>query len=474
MLRRDVRAPALAVLAWTLLLGVLFAVQYLSDRQSTESMMLQTARSIFQQIVLTREWNAQHGGVYVPVTQETAPNPYLPGEGRTVTTHDGLTLTRVNHAFMTRQIAEVAARRDGLNLHLTSLNPLRPENSPAVWEARALADFENGETEAHNIGETPAGPVFRYMAPLFVNESCLPCHAKQGDAVGEVRGGISITLPAGHFLAAQSAALGGTAGLYCLIWLVGATCTGVGTATILAGKAKAEAANRAKTTFLAILSHELRTPLNGVLGMLDILGSTRLDTEQRSLVDDARDAAVDMNSQVQELLELAGLENGQGMLHVTRFHPARTVEEAVAPMSQTARAKGLDFALLPAADLPQELLGDGSRFGRIVAILTDNAVKFTASGGVTVSIKAANAVDGSCCLAVAVTDTGHGIEDDCLSSVFEPFFQVEDVLTRRKPGLGAGLTIARKHAELLGASLTCRSIPGQGSTFTITAPFRLV
>lgn len=437
-------------------------------------MMLQAARSIFQQIVLTREWNAQHGGVYVPVTQETTPNPYLPGEGRTVVTRDGLTLTRVNPAFMTRQISEVAARREGITLHLTSLNPLRPENTPSIWEARALADFETGSVEAHGVEKGVDGPVFRYMAPLPVTESCLPCHARQGYKTGEVRGGISVNLPATHYLAAQSAAIGGAAGLYALIWLVGATCTGVGTATILAGKTKAEAANRAKTTFLAILSHELRTPLNGVLGMLDILGSTRLDEEQRSLMDDARTAALAMNAQVQELLELAGLESGQATPQVTRFHPARTVEKAVAPLAREARAKGLDFALLPAADLPPELLGDGERLGRIVAVLTDNAVKFTASGSVTVSVTAADAANGSCRLAVAVADTGRGIEDDRLSAVFEPFFQAEEVLTRRKPGLGAGLTIARKHAELLGASLTCRSIPGQGSTFTITAPFRLM
>ncbi|WP_148208451.1 c-type heme family protein [Solidesulfovibrio magneticus] len=474
MVRREVRIPALAVLAWTLLLGLLFTIQYLSDRQSAEAMMLQAARGIFQQIVLTREWNAQHGGVYVPVTPNSQPNPYLPDERRTVTTLDGLTLTRVNPAFMTRQIAEAAAQRDGLGLHLTSLNPLRPENSPTSWEARALADFESGDTEAHNIGATPAGPVFRYMAPLFVTESCLPCHAKQGYAVGEVRGGISVTLPAGHFLAAQSAAVGGTAGLYTLIWLVGATCTGVGTATILAGKAKAEAANQAKTTFLSILSHELRTPLNGVLGMLEILGSTRLNEEQRSLTGDARAAALAMNAQVQELLELAGLENGQGMLHMTRFAPVKTVEEAVAPLAQAARDKGLAFELLTAADLPRELLGDGERLGRIVTILTDNAVKFTATGGIKVAVSAAAAADGSCRLSVAVADTGHGIEDDRLDAVFEPFYQAENVLTRCKPGLGAGLTIARKHAELLGASLACRSTPGLGSTFTITAPFRLV
>jgi signal transduction histidine kinase len=473
MARRDVCIPCLAVLAWTLLLGVLFGIQYTSERQSTQTMMVQAAKGIFQQVVLTREWNTQYGGVYVPVAGDSQPNPYLPDDRRTLTTTDGQMLARVNPAFMTRQISEIAARRDGVNLRITSLNPLRPENAPTPWEARALADFEEDKPEVQGIEATASGPVFRYMAPLEVTEACLPCHAKQGYKLGEVRGGISISLPAGHFLAAQSAAIGGTAGLYALIWLVGGVCTGLGTATILDGKTKAEAANRAKTTFLAILSHELRTPLNGVLGMLEILSATPLDDEQHSLVDDAQSAALAMNAQVQELLELAGLESGQVVLQNTRFCPVQVIEEALAPQAQAARCKGLAFALYPAPDLPAELFGDGVRLGRIVAIVADNAVKFTASGRVTVTVSAGCAA-GACRLTVVVADTGCGIDPERLSAIFEPFFQVEDVLTRRKPGLGAGLTIARKHADILGATLTCHSLPGRGATFTITAPFRQV
>ena len=471
MPRRDSHIVLLAVLAWTTLLGILFAIQYRSDRQSTLTMMLQAARGIFQQIVVTREWSAGHGGVYVPVTGETRPNPYLPAENRSLTTTDGRQLAWINPAFMTRQISEVAGKRDGVGLHISSLKPLRPENAPTVWETRALWDFEEDIPEVYALDQPPDGPVFRYMAPLPVTESCLSCHACQGYQLGEVRGGISVNLPAGYFIAAQSAALGGTAGLYTLIWLVGAISTGVGTATILSGKTRAEAASRAKSAFMAILSHELRTPLNGVLGMLGLARSTELNEEQQSLLADAQAAAQTMNLHVQELLELAGLENGQDLLQKTCFSPTELLAEATAPFAAAARNKALAFSVAPDPVLPAHLVGDGARFIRILGLVLDNAVKFTDSGSIAVTLAPGGLEDGRYVLSATVADTGCGIPPQRLAAIFEPFFQDADILTRRFPGLGVGLTIARRHVEILGGTLTADSRPGSGSTFTLRAPF---
>ena len=470
MLRRDRIFSLLAVLAWTLLLGILFCIQYQSDNRSAQAMMLQATRGIFQQIVVTREWNAEHGGVYVPITKTTQPNPYLPEAGRTVDA-DGLRLTRINPAFMTRQISEVAAKSHGPTVHITSAAPLRPENSPTPWESQALAAFEQDDGEHYGLDQTKDGPVFRYMAPLLVQESCLPCHGRQGYVIGQVLGGISVALEAGYFLSAQSAAFGGTASLYALIWLVGATGVGLGTATILTGKHRAETANQAKSTFMAILSHELRTPLNGVLGMLELTRATELTEDQDSMLVDAQVAAKTMYAQVQELLELAGLENGQGILQNTRFTPTEAVAKVIEAARAAAANKGLSFDFRPDPALPPRLLGDGVRFGRILGLVLDNAVKFTTTGGIVVTLAPLNHKDGRFVLVATVTDTGCGVPPDRLRAVFEPFSQGEAVLTRRNPGLGVGLTIAHRHANILGARLSAQSCPGEGSTFTLRAPF---
>ncbi len=165
------------------------------DFEELESLQLQSARAFFRQIVLDRSWNAGHSGVYVPVTDIVQPNPYLDVEFRDVTTTDGLKLTMINPALMTRQIAELADKRDGVKVHITSLKPIRPENKAYEWEAAWLKEFEYGATEKYKLLMEPSGSKFRYMAPLYIQQSCLKCHGKQGYNVGDIRGGISVVLP---------------------------------------------------------------------------------------------------------------------------------------------------------------------------------------------------------------------------------------------------------------------------------------
>ncbi|MBU0482727.1 MAG: DUF3365 domain-containing protein [Proteobacteria bacterium] len=160
-----------------------------------------TGSSFFKEIETTRLWNARHGGVYVPVTEKTQPNPYLKDPDRDVTTLSGLELTKINPAFMTRQIAEIAETENNIRYHITSLNPLRPDNRADAWETATLKRFEAGEREFLEFIESSSQ--YRYMAPLAVKEACLKCHAEQGYRLGEIRGGISVTIPAGPFLAAE-------------------------------------------------------------------------------------------------------------------------------------------------------------------------------------------------------------------------------------------------------------------------------
>ncbi len=168
----------------------------LEKKQERETLAHDTAHAFFQQLVHTRLWNANHGGVYVPVTDTLKPNPYLTDDPlRDLSTMQGLRLTKINPAYMTRLIAEIAAVSDGVKFHITSLNPIRPENRAMEWEAEWLRSFEDGKLEQGAFFNTEKGHEFRYMAPLFVKDACMKCHAKQGYKSGDVRGGISVTLP---------------------------------------------------------------------------------------------------------------------------------------------------------------------------------------------------------------------------------------------------------------------------------------
>ncbi|HNH34918.1 MAG TPA: DUF3365 domain-containing protein, partial [Rhodocyclaceae bacterium] len=174
--------------------------------RNLETVARERGAVLFRLIELTRDWNAEHGGVYVPITPATQPNPYLDDPQRDVVTVDGQRLTKINPAFMTRQISEIAARAQGLQFHITSLKPIRPANDPDSWERESLAHFENGARERISlVGLESGAPVHRYMAPLLVKPSCMKCHSGQGYRVGDIRGGISVSTPAADLLAVRDA-----------------------------------------------------------------------------------------------------------------------------------------------------------------------------------------------------------------------------------------------------------------------------
>ena len=182
-----------------------FVLEWKRADDNMQLMARERGAALFRLIQLTREWNARHDGVYVPITETTRPNPWLDHERRDLVTQEGIELTMINQAFMTRQLAEIARQADGIQIHLTSLKPLRPANRADAWEAEALRRFDSGLGELVELipGEVP---VHRYMAPLKVTKPCLGCHERLGYEVGLVRGGISVTMPSAQLLEVRDAA----------------------------------------------------------------------------------------------------------------------------------------------------------------------------------------------------------------------------------------------------------------------------
>lgn len=183
--------------AWIIIMIASFVWNHTNAVRNNRRIAFQTARSFFDQLVVQREWNAKHGGVYVPVTNDTQPNPYLDIPLRDIDINEDLKLTKINPAFMTRQISEIATKRQGVHFHITSLKPIRPANRPTPREEMALEAFERGMKEVGEVSKSVANRdgSFFYMAPLKTKEACLGCHAKQGYKKGDIRGGISVTLP---------------------------------------------------------------------------------------------------------------------------------------------------------------------------------------------------------------------------------------------------------------------------------------
>ncbi len=203
-------------LMWSLLISCSLAWMIHNSRVEEQRIALLTARSLFKQIVVTRRWSSAHGGVYTPVTEKNQPNPYLEDPARDLIINENLMLTKINPAYMTRQISEIAMLQDGVQFHITSLNPIRPENKPTPAEMQFLQNFEMGKAEDHIFLWEDGRQVFKYMAPLIAEKSCLSCHEKQGYKEGDIRGGISVSLPFSMHIPIVPMALS-----HALIWVIG-------------------------------------------------------------------------------------------------------------------------------------------------------------------------------------------------------------------------------------------------------------
>jgi diguanylate cyclase (GGDEF)-like protein len=183
---------------WMLLIVTSYAWNHRQIQQEEERIALHTARTIFDQLVNTINWNILHGNVYVPVTQTTLPSPWLDDPLREIKVNDSLTLTKINHACMTRQISELAMQQTGVQFHISSLRPICPENKATPREEALLKEFETGVTDAGFFINNKERKSFFYMAPFKAERPCLPCHNNYGSQEGDMLGGISVTLPAIH------------------------------------------------------------------------------------------------------------------------------------------------------------------------------------------------------------------------------------------------------------------------------------
>ena len=197
------------VLAWISIMIVSFSWNYYIVRTSIVKLVENKAQAFFSQIIVTRSWNSMHGGIYELITPNTQPNPYLLDSLRDLETINGLKLTKINPAFMTRQISEINKDENDLQFHITSLNPIRPGNKADLWESKALLTFEhNHQHSILELVETDSSSMYRYIAPLITEKSCLKCHAIQGYKVGDIRGGISISFPSAVYTKSQQSQIG--------------------------------------------------------------------------------------------------------------------------------------------------------------------------------------------------------------------------------------------------------------------------
>lgn len=304
----------LVLITVAVVLALLIVWEREKAQEALISEMKVVSSAFFDQIMVARAWNALHGGVYAEQSPETQPNPYLDEPGRDTTTTDGKRLTKINHAYMTRQMSEIAAVSRGYKFRVVSLKPLNPSFSADPWETNTLTAIErNNLPEGFVIDSDQEGNrIFRYLKPLFTEEACLKCHEWQGHRQGDVRGAVSISVPMAHYDSVHAAEVRRT--VVSLVSISGAGFLLLSFVTLYLGRRlSSEIEKNVERRKLAAVvelagaaAHEMRQPMTVVHNLLSLFRDKvrhqeQVTEEELKIVDDQ---CVRMNGTIDKMLNI--------------------------------------------------------------------------------------------------------------------------------------------------------------------------
>ncbi|PKQ62022.1 hypothetical protein BZG02_13870 [Labilibaculum filiforme] len=489
----------LIIICITLLIGSSLAWNIHKEYQTSYELAKVEALGSYNKDLAFRRWASLHGGVYVPITDSIQPNPhlnFLPDQNISTTT--GKSLTLVNPAYMTRLVFHFEEEQYGQKGHITSLKPINPGNMADEWEAKALKLFEKGETEYSSVETMNNQKYLRLMLPMIVENSCLKCHANQGYKLGDIRGGISVSMPMNKYTSIVRAKIDGMIFTHLISYIAMLFFCTLGYRRIriemkkhdvaqkkvikneallvqqnkelIQAEGRAVESDRLKTIFLQNMSHEIRTPMNAIMGFSSLL-SDQLDNkecvEEYSNIITQR--CNDLLSIINDIIDISKIETEQVLFEIEECNLPTTILEieALFREEQIRQNKQTIQLVSNHSEINMEtFITDKEKLKKIATNLISNALKFTDKGTIKIDLE----IDTHKNIILRVSDTGIGIPNSEFKHIFERFAQIEQGANRIFSGTGLGLSIVQGLTNSLQGTIHIDSDLGKGSTFTITLP----
>ena len=460
---------------WLMTIAASFAWGVHIHSTQTRDNAIKIGRAFFKLITITRDWNASHGGVYVPTTATTQPNPYLPVALQTLNCENNRQLTLINPAIMTGNLSDLAFKTEGISFRLISLSPINPQNRANDWESTAIKQFKTNKVHEISRFTTNADTtVLHYIAPLHVQGKCLKCHKDENYTIGDIIGGISVATPFSEINISNAfiishlcTALFGT-----IILLFYGGRLHKNQKQLIQAKTRAEEANQAKSNFLATMSHELRTPLSGIIGMAGLVQQRHLSTELKQPLADIESSAEALITIINDILDFSKLEVNKLILNKEPVQLAELCGECIRLIAPFAANKKLELRHTIDPNLPQWIEGDPLRLRQVLLNLLQNSVKFTQAGSISLDVLLQTETNDNVHIKFSITDTGIGLSPEEQATLFQPYQQASRSTAQKFGGTGLGLFICKQLTNLMNGTIKVQSEEQIGSTFFFTATFQ--
>lgn len=468
------------IIIWTALITISVSWEYYHIKERTTATANVQAHLAYDKDVLYRKWNAEHGGVYVPVTESTSPNPYLSHLAeRDITSSSGRKLTLINPAYMTRQVNELAQRQKShLYTRITSLRNIRPLNAPDAWESKALQRVEHGEKEVVALGNKNGKRVMRLLVPFITEKECLKCHAQHGFKEGDIRGGISIMTDMEPLFAIERKRLVHLFIIYSLLWSAGLLLILYESRRFIRNeiariRAEDELLKAKKLETVGLLAggiaHDFNNSLSVICGNISL--AKMFEPLDKKVLEVLTNAEISCEKAKELSSRLIIFAKGGDPLK-ERVSISEIIKETA---SSLVKDTGITFEYsLPEDILP--IMADERQIKQVTINMIQNAIESMPSGGIIkikardeqISLENGLPLKEGKYLKISIKDQGRGIPERDLQKIFDPYFSTKDTYYQRGMGLGLAVcySIVKKHDGLI----TVESRSGVGTTFHIYLP----